>query len=54
MSQCITLVKLCYQKELKDIICVDTSNLAAKGDVIALKAQIDKLDIHKVAMLQLA
>ena len=27
---------------------VDTSNLAAKGDFVALKAEVDKLDINEL------
>ena len=36
------------KKELMDTKCVDKSNLAAKCDFIALKAEVDKLDINKL------
>ena len=36
------------KKELEHATGVDTSNLAAKRDFIALKAEVDKLDIIKV------
>ena len=36
------------QKELEDAIGIDISNLAAKRDFIALKAELDKLDINKL------
>ena len=38
----IRLVKLCYQKNLEHATGIDTSNLAAKKDFIALKAEADK------------
>ena len=34
-------------KEVKHTRDVDTSNLAAKRDFMALKAEVDKLDINK-------
>ena len=39
------LYKVCRLKHATD---VDTSNLAAKSDFIALKAEIDKLDINEL------
>ena len=36
------------KKEPKDAIVVDTSNLAAKKDLIALKAEVKKLDLSKL------
>ena len=36
------------KKELKDATGVDTSNLAAKSNFIALKAEVEKLDINKM------
>ena len=39
------------KRELKDVTGVDTSNLAAKRDFIALKAQVGKLDINKLVNL---
>ena len=36
------------KKELKDALCVDISILAAKRDFVALKAEINKLDIKKL------
>ena len=35
-------------KKLNDITGADTSNLAAKSDFIALKAEVGKLDINKL------
>ena len=39
------------KRELKDVTSVDTSNLAAKRDFIALKAEVGKLDINKLVNL---
>ena len=36
------------KKELKHATGIDTSDLAAKKDFIALKAEVDKLDINKL------
>ena len=36
------------KKELEHATGIDTSNLAAKKYFIALKAEVDKLDINKV------
>ena len=36
------------KKELDHATGVDTSDLAAKKDLIALKAEVDKLDIYKL------
>ena len=35
-------------KELSDPTCVNTCNLGAKCDFIALKAELDKLDINEL------
>ena len=37
---------------LKDAAGVDISNIAAKSDFIALKAEVDKLDIKKLVHVQ--
>ena len=36
------------RKELENTTGIDTSDLAAKKDIIALKAEVDKLDINKL------
>ena len=36
------------EKELNDATGVDTSNLAAKRDFIALKPEVDKVDINEL------
>ena len=36
------------KKELEHAAGIDTSDLAAKNDLIALKAEVDKLDINKL------
>ena len=36
------------KKELHDATGTDTSNLAAKRDFVAFKAEVDKLDINKL------
>ena len=41
------------KKELDHATGVDTSDLAAKKDFIALKAEVDKLGINKLSMFQL-
>ena len=41
-------MKLCYKEKLDHATGVDTSDLAAKKDFIALKAELDKLDINKL------
>ena len=33
---------------MKDATVVDTSNLAAKGDFVVSKAEVEKLDINKL------
>ena len=40
-------------KQLQCATGIDTSDLAAKKDFIALKAEVDKLDINKLKMFQL-
>ena len=42
------------QKELEDVAGVDTSNLAVKGDFIALKAEVEKLDFNKLVTVPIA
>ena len=37
------------KKELEHATGVDTSDLAAKKDFVALKAEVDQLDINKLA-----
>ena len=39
------------KKELDQGTDVDTSNLAAKKDFIALKAEVDKLEINKLVKM---
>ena len=39
---------MCHQKQLSNSAAVATSNLPTKGDFIALKAEIDGLDINKL------
>ena len=39
------------KKELEDATGIDTSDLAAKKDFIALKAEVDKLDINKLVIV---
>ena len=41
-------MKLCYQKERYDAAGVDTSNLAAQRDFIALIAKVDSIEINKL------
>ena len=36
------------KRELNHASDVDTSDLAAKNDIIALRADVDKLDINKL------
>ena len=40
------------KKELENATGIDTSDLAAKEDFIALKAEVDKLDITKLTSVQ--
>ena len=42
------LVKLCNQENLEYATGVDTSDLAAKKDFVALRTEADKLDINKL------
>ena len=42
------------KKELEHAKCVDTSNLTAKKDFIALKEEVDKLGINKLANLAIS
>ena len=39
---------MCYWKRLKHTAGIKISDLAAKEDFIALKAEFDKLDINKL------
>ena len=45
-------MKLCYEEKLDHATGVDTSDLAAKKDFIALKAELDKLDINKLVNIR--
>ena len=40
-------------KKINDATGIETSNLAAKNDFIALKAEVDKLYINELVMFQL-
>ena len=42
------LVKICYSKELDNARGADTSDLFAKKDFIALKAEVNKLGINQL------
>ena len=42
------------KKELEHVTRVDTSDLAAKKDFIALKSQVDKLDINKLVNIPIS
>ena len=42
------------KKELEHVTRVDTFDLAAKKDFIALKAQVDKLDINKLVNIPIS
>ena len=42
----LELANYAIKQELEHVTCVDTSNLAAKKDFIALKAEVEKLDIN--------
>ena len=44
----LDLTNYATKKELDHATGVDTSDLAAKKDFIALKAEVDKLDINKL------
>ena len=39
---------MCYLKELEHATSIHTSDLAAKNEFVALKAEDDKRDINKV------
>ena len=43
---------MCYLKPLKDATGVDTFNLAGKKDFVALKVEVDKLDVNKLTNAQ--
>ena len=43
----LDLPNYALKEELQHDTGIDTSNLAAKNDCIALKAEVDKLDINK-------
>ena len=45
--------KYATKKELDHATAVDTSDLVAKKDFIALKAEVDKLDNAKLVNVQL-
>ena len=44
----LDLTNYASQKELEHTLGVDTSDLAAKKDFVALKAEVDKIDIKKL------
>ena len=44
----LDLSKYASKKELEHATSIDTSDLAAKKDLIALKAEVDELDINKL------
>ena len=44
----LELSNFATKKELEHATGVDTSDLAAKQDFVALKAKVDKLDIRKI------
>ena len=44
----LVLSNYATKKELEHATGIDTSDLAAKKDFIALKAEVDKLDINKL------
>ena len=41
------------KSDLKNATETDTSKLAAKSDLVSLKAEVDKLDIDKLKSVQL-
>ena len=45
----LDLTNYATKKELDQATGIDTSDLAAKKDFIALKAEVDKLDINKLS-----
>ena len=45
---------MCYLKELYHATDVDTSDLAAKKDFIALKAKIDKQGINRIVNVSIS
>ena len=49
MKVVLDLANYATKKQLNDATDVDTSNLAAKGDFLALEANIYKLKINKLA-----
>ena len=48
----LDLTNYATKKEIEHATCVHTSDLAAKKDFVAAKAEVDKLDINKL-MFQL-
>ena len=50
----LELVKYATKKELGLATGIDTSDLAAKKDFIALKAEVDKLDINKLVNIPIS
>ena len=51
MLKCLKVLifKLCNKTDLKNIIHVDTSSFTLKTNLASLKAEVDKLDINKLA-----
>ena len=44
----VNLSNYATKTNLKNTIGIDTSKLAAKPDLVSLKAEVDELDIHKL------
>ena len=44
----VDLSNYATKADLKDATRIDTSNLAAKSDIVSLKAKLDKIDIVKL------
>ena len=47
----LELANYAIKQELEHATCVDTSNLAAKKDFIALKDEVEKLDINDLVKI---
>ena len=45
------MLNYAIKKELEHVACVDTSDLATKKYLIALKAEVNKLDITKLVIV---
>ena len=53
MKVVLDLSNYANKKELEHVSGIDTSNLAAKNNFIALKAEVDRLDNNKLVMFHL-